>query len=153
MLYSGYQSVSISGHITWLWPLSSTLRRRFTGRSFREPTLFHYYFRGCSVTYWSIWAILLSPILSIATIVESDSLSINGHSWQDIRHLYEPHLGHQLQCHHKLSRHSRISFPRSLYHLPLQHLCLRSLILLLLPLMLFYQLHLLHLRPSSPFLP
>ena len=65
----------------------------------------------------------------------------------------KPHPGQRLQCHHKLSRHNRMSFPRSLYLLPLQHLCLRPLILLLLPLLLFHQMHLLHLRPPSPFLP
>ena len=37
-------------------------------------------FRGYSTIYWSIWVTLLSPISSAATIVESISLSTNGHS-------------------------------------------------------------------------
>ena len=52
------------------------------------------------------------------------------------------------QCHHKLSMHSETCFPRSLYHLPLHHLCLRPLLLFLLLLLLFHRLHLLHRRPS-----
>ena len=56
-------------------------------KSYSEQTLFHCCFRGCSAIYWSIWAILVSPTLSVATIVEDISLSTNGHNWRVIQHL------------------------------------------------------------------
>ena len=39
---------------------------------------------------------LLSPTLSATTIVESISLSTNGHSWQVIQHLKQHRLDHHL---------------------------------------------------------
>ena len=38
--YSGFQRASTLALITWLWPLSSTLRKKFIGRNCKKLTLF-----------------------------------------------------------------------------------------------------------------
>ena len=72
------QKDSSLGLIILSWQPFSTLRRRFTRRSFKEQIAFPSSSQGCYAKFWSIWDTPLSLSWRESEYAVSHSLLING---------------------------------------------------------------------------